>query len=187
MTLTFRDILVARELGPEACNRAALAFSIQQVAHASVGSWVMVATGTPPAGHDREAFARLRRAARAAGLGVIRLLARWMADDGGEATASIACVPGADLQAAVRLRDACAESVTLFAGPETDGALALLARNGGLQTVGPAVADNIIAAVAGAAKPGWTLLGFDYPAQTFVEGLIATSHESASLAQGDAR
>lgn len=118
---------------------------------------------------------------RGAGLGFFKLVGHWKEEGQDKATAEPSLfVPGITKALATKLGNEFDQDAVIYGGPETQGLVTLIFKGGGEQSIGNFHPGKIVQAYSSLRGKTFTFEGFEYPAQTFVEGIIerAISHTS---------
>ena len=122
---------------------------------------------------NNKSFEALKGKIRGSGLGFFKLVGHWKEEGQEEATAEPSLfVPGISKQQAVGLGLSYNQDAVIYGGPETQGLVTLIFKGGGEQSIGKFHPGRIAQAYSSLRGKTFTFEGFEYPAQTFVEGLI---------------
>lgn len=179
--ITFRDILSARAQGPVALNAASLGRVYQQVQKSGVASWAILTAwrdGNDPSKNTAH-FQALEVEVRATGLGFSKLLAHWRSAGGVEAIEPHLFVPGISLPLAMKLGRAFEQDAIMFARPRDGVAMLIGLRDGSELVVGTFDPGKIAQVFSEAKGRSFTFKGFEYPAQSFFEGLVERAKRRA--------
>jgi hypothetical protein len=174
---SFRAVLSARkDKDPVRLNEASLGrvYSHLQAAgdksFAILTSWRQGVTDKV----NRANLGELEASVRSAGLGFFKLLGHWKEEGQEKATSEPSLfVPGASKALATKLGTKYNQDAVIYAGPDTNGKVTLVFRDGGEQNLGKFNPGKIAQAYSSLRGRTFTFEGWEYPAQTFVEGLIA--------------
>lgn len=168
------DVIEAKRLGFPALNEASLGRVYQHIksgeSFAILTSWRQDLT---PA-ENKANFKALQSALRGANLGFSKLLGHWKEEGQEEASAEPSLfVKGITKRLANKLGNRYNQDAILYAGPDTDGKVVLVFKNGSEITIGKFHPGKIAQAYSSVRGKTFTFEGFEYPAQSHVEMLIA--------------
>jgi hypothetical protein len=173
--VTFRDVIDARALGREALNEASLGRVFQHMQKTGEKSFAILTSWRQNLGPEKNkaSLAALQGSIRSLGLGVSKLLGHWREEGQPKATAEPSLfVPGMSKVQALKLGRDYDQDAVIYAGPDTEGEVTLVFKDGSEQKIGKFHPGRIAQAYSSVKGKTFTFEGFEYPAQTFVEGMI---------------
>lgn len=184
--VSFREVLEAKADGcPVLLNEVSLS---RVYRHVTKGEpWAIITSwraGLSPA-ENRKRLGQLQGQIRSLGLGFFKLMGHWREcqddsipykdcppDQLVDAVEPSLFVPGLKQRDAVRLMARYDQDAIVYAGPETDGKVSLLYRQGGQDLIGTFHPGRIAQAYSRLKGRTFTFEGFEYVAQGHVEAMV---------------
>ncbi len=171
---SFKSVILARGNRTD-LNEASLGRVYQHLQAANSKSFAILTSWRQGMSdrENRKNFAALQGKIRGAGLGFFKLVGHWKEEGQEEATAEPSLfVPEISKALAEKLGAAYNQDAVIYGGSETQGLVTLIFKGGGEQSIGKFHPGRIAQAYSSLRGKTFTFEGFEYPAQTFVEGLI---------------
>lgn len=164
--LSFRDILEARDLGPEALNEASLGRAYQHMQKGGHNSFGILTAhrGDRSPKENREAQKALKDELRSLGHGHIRMQGHWE----GQKEPSL-FVPGLSRHHAERLMHKYNQDAVVHSGPESDHKVHLITKDGSSHDLGSFHPQKVAQAYSSIKGHPFT---FEWVTNSYAEALI---------------
>ena len=186
--LGFLDILEARDRGKDSLNEASLNRVHQHVADKEEGGSFGILTSWRSANPKKTNVTnmeRLQQDLRSMGLGFFKMKGHWREcttpgmpysqceeTDLKDVVEPSLFVPGISHDQVEMLRSKYEQDSVVYAGPETDGSVTLMFNDGTKADIGHFNPHKIAQAYSTVKGSNFTFEGFEYPAQSFTEGMM---------------
>jgi len=183
--IKFRDVLAVRG-NSQKLNEASLGRVYQHFVNSGKESFAIVTAWKDGAdekhpGTNKANMKKLGSFLRSERLGFFELKGHWRAKqpDGSykDTFEPSLFVPGMSFKQATKIRDQYKQEAVIYAGPETDGEVALLLDSGGISKIGKFHPMKIAQSYSEVKGKPFTFEGFELLPNSFVEAQMAMLHE----------